>query len=459
MSTVKERLFDLIPFIVISAVLLVSQSIDLMVLHYVAGLIVALLGILVFVTAAFQKNPRTDTGFWIIAAASLFVAVAELLHTVSYNGTELYATLGANVSIQFRVVARLLLSVSSLAGVLLVGTSVRRWRVFLVVGTISVLLIASVYPLRVFPTVYMEGWGLTPFKHITEKLIVVALSLSGVLVFFRRGLFPKDSWIWFAVAFALATITEMVMTGHYDVEFAPSIIALHFLSASSFALYRGFLLIEIESPRQALQSELQLHKDQVSEREMLLREAHHRVKNNLGLIRSIVNLLISTSEAIGKDTLLDLVARISAVEKIHDALYRAESATSDVFIDEYLSSVATELVSSLAAAPVTLDVNLPHVLYASRDATALGILSAEIITNALKYGVPEGGTIRITGTATTGVITIVYSNDGLPFRPGRRGLGTELIETLVRQLDGSMELNTDGETRYTLVLPAGKRTR
>ncbi|ADK82126.1 sensor histidine kinase [Sediminispirochaeta smaragdinae] len=186
-----------------------------------------------------------------------------------------------------------------------------------------------------------------------------------------------------------------------------------------------------------------------AERALLIKEVHHRVKNNLAIISGIISLIIDRGGPYTEQTLEGLSARILAIQKVHDRLYKNDDFHS-IPIQEYLTGLAETIVESFCSFPVFIDVRIAPFSLSTNQAVPLGIFATEVITNAIKYGLQPGGTLRIVGEITTDGVVISFANDGKPFSDGPKGLGSELISSLAQQLGAALNLETGRETCYQL---------
>lgn len=197
------------------------------------------------------------------------------------------------------------------------------------------------------------------------------------------------------------------------------------------------------------------------EKEGLLREVHHRVKNNLALIISLMRL-----EA-GRDAneqtravLLEMQARIRSVVLLNEALYRTESY-SRVRLADYLRQIATHLfqAQTTSAGPVRLVMDLAPVGVEARQAIPCGLIVNELVTNSLKHAFPNGraGEVSIALARGGGAATLRVSDNGIGLPPdlgSRRSqsLGLQLVSDLARQLGGSLE--TGAGATFTISFPS-----
>ncbi len=205
------------------------------------------------------------------------------------------------------------------------------------------------------------------------------------------------------------------------------------------------------------------------EKETLLKEIHHRVKNNLQVISSLLMLQRNQlDDETLRDVLNESISRVRSMSLVHQQLYGIESLSH---ID--LEAYTTELVTSLRAAfgqQGSIAVEVDAGAIDIDQAVPVALILNELLTNAMKYG--QGGAAP-EGQADVGVemrrlandrVEIAVTNYGpeLPedFDPLRaQGLGLKLIQSLVRQLRGTLELDRGGHTRFVVAFTAVARDR
>jgi two-component sensor histidine kinase len=188
-----------------------------------------------------------------------------------------------------------------------------------------------------------------------------------------------------------------------------------------------------------------------ADRALLVREVHHRVKNNLGMIESILHLTALDADDESRALLDDVGARIEAIRGVHDALYRSEEVTRAVGLERYLPRLVEQLTRSLCPFPVQVRSEITPVSITARSAIAVGIIAAEVTTNAIKYGLEPNTELTISAHRDGPMLRLAFSNTGRPYRPAAEpGLGTELMHQLSAQLGGSV--NIDAGERTTVVL-------
>jgi PAS domain S-box-containing protein len=208
-------------------------------------------------------------------------------------------------------------------------------------------------------------------------------------------------------------------------------------------------------------------KKALHEKDILLKEIHHRVKNNMQIVSSLLNLQINReSDANVIGPLRESQSRVFAMALVHEQLYRNESFAS-INLSQYLEKLIVQLSSSFHAVskPEIIACFDPDLTVSLNQAIPCGLLMNEMVTNALKHGYPDNrtGKIRVEGRrSANGMIEISVQDDGvgLPasFDLERTDtLGLSLILGLVRgQLGGSVTMKQDHGTTFTISFLAGE---
>ena len=178
----------------------------------------------------------------------------------------------------------------------------------------------------------------------------------------------------------------------------------------------------------------------------LLREAHHRIKNNLQLVSSLVGVQrAALRDAEARQALKEARRRIGAIARVHEGFYRT-GEIGQVDFGEVLCALRDSLVSGADNQPeIRVEAPPPNVIPAD-TASPLALIANELVMNALKHAFPPGrrGTVTVRcATAPDGTITLTVADDGrgLPpgFAPGAQAsFGLRLVQTLTRQIRGDV---------------------
>ena len=242
-----------------------------------------------------------------------------------------------------------------------------------------------------------------------------------------------------------------------------------FLDLLSSALNQAIAGVRLERERDAARlalGEANVQLEAVVARQAaLLREVNHRVANSLQLIASLVHLQAGALEdEVARAALRDTQARIAAVMQVHRRLYTSDDV-QNVNMEEYLGGLVLELQQSLAAAsggehPIRLQAQ-PIFLNPDK-AVSLGVVVAELVTNAFKYAYPAGeqGEVRVNFEApASDHLRLVVEDDGRGMGAGvsarGTGLGQRVIAAMARSLNSKIEYDPNHcGARAVLAFPA-----
>ena len=188
----------------------------------------------------------------------------------------------------------------------------------------------------------------------------------------------------------------------------------------------------------------------LKEKEVLLQEIHHRVKNNLQIISSLLCLQANrTGSTAVLSALRESQSRVKSMALIHERLYRSPNLAS-VDMGEYTKKLVSHLRHSYRTdhGPVRFTIDIDNIALDITEAIPCGLIINELVTNALKHAFPEGrsGEIAIQlirGTEKQSTLTVKDDGIGLPGHVDFRNspsLGLTLVNSLVTQLDGTIEL-------------------
>jgi len=201
-------------------------------------------------------------------------------------------------------------------------------------------------------------------------------------------------------------------------------------------------------------------KQAVSEKEVLLREIHHRVKNNLAVISSLLRLQArhATEEA-HRHVLEDARARILSMALAHDKLSASQSTTG-VHMDDYMAGLIEDIVCSMAHTSGTINVrkDIQTIFLGLEHAIPLGFIVTELISNALKHAFPEGtsGTIRVIfGSCGADRYQLTVGDDGVGLPENgdlvdHGSLGMKLVKMFVAQLSAEMQIDRQCGTEFRI---------
>jgi two-component sensor histidine kinase len=197
----------------------------------------------------------------------------------------------------------------------------------------------------------------------------------------------------------------------------------------------------------------------LQEKEVLLQEIHHRVKNNLQVVSSLLNL---QSRYIEDEKTLQMFresqSRVKSMALIHERLYRSKDL-AQIDFGEYVQTLTRDLFRSYQAqaGSVALKVDVQDVFLGVDTAIPCGLIINELVSNALKYAFPDDrdGQLCVELASDDGQYVLAVRDNGVGLPDGldiqsTETLGLRLVTTLVRQLRGTVELRSDGGTEFEI---------
>ncbi len=287
------------------------------------------------------------------------------------------------------------------------------------------------------------------------------------------------------LALGIVFLTCLMLTLHIAHVFSKPI---HRLTEYTQTLSRGewpgvlptMAIYEMDKLRQSfdiMQGELKLLIDRLNEeikeknsaneviqkllqdKELLLREVHHRMKNNMNVIVSLFSLQSGMlDDERPKRVLLDAQTRMESMMLLYDKLYCSDSFIN-IDADRYFSEILDQLQLQFQKKSVMIEKHLESISLQSDQLMPLGIIVNELLTNAYKYAFASGsGTIFLGLEKKDGQIILTISDDGVGYDPAPEtseatGFGTRLVRVLVGQIGGSLSIDGTGGTSVVVTLP------
>jgi PAS domain S-box-containing protein len=196
----------------------------------------------------------------------------------------------------------------------------------------------------------------------------------------------------------------------------------------------------------------------LKEKEVLLQEIHHRVKNNMQIISSLLSLQAThTGSEEAAEILKESRGRVKSMAMIHEKLYHSHNL-SQLNIEEYLNNLVQDILRSYSgvSSRITANVEVEDVYLNIDTALPMGLLVNELISNSIKHAFPEGkGDIDVKLELNGNEYILTVSDNGIglpedvdPFHAS--SLGLKLVVSLSIQLEGNLEVRRDGETSFIL---------
>ncbi len=210
-------------------------------------------------------------------------------------------------------------------------------------------------------------------------------------------------------------------------------------------------LVFVASDITARRKSEQMIKKSLKEKEVLLAEIHHRVKNNLAVISGLLQMQQwQTDQQSARDVLQDSQLRVKSIALVHEKLYQSENL-SDIAFDHYVNDLIKEINQTFSHAEkdITFDIDVEPITFSLDQAITCSLLLNELVVNAHKHafkGLKQGKvTVKLWQEGHQGILIVKDNGVGLPPDNKKKSLGMTLINTLAGQLNGEIETyNEDG---------------
>lgn len=264
--------------------LYVLSGINYNLFHLTVEFFAIYIAITIFLIAWNSREFSENDFFVFIGISFLFIGILDAIHTLSYKDMNLFLPLGlsGNLAAQFWMVTRYLHSVSILLSIFFIKWKLRMKTTFLAYGVYTVLFTVLIF-MEMFPICFIEGTGLTPFKIISEYVIIGILVLAIGLLYVRRAEFESNFRFFIVLAIIFMIASEFSFTLYTDVTGLANVIG-HYLKIISFYwVYKALIENSLKKPYQTLFRNLKL-----SERRLL------EERNALAFSKEQIETIITT---------------------------------------------------------------------------------------------------------------------------------------------------------------------
>ena len=213
----------------------------------------------------------------------------------------------------------------------------------------------------------------------------------------------------------------------------------------------------------ALKAERDRLAGSLAEKEVLLQEVHHRVKNNLQVVASLLRLQAESLDSESAEALRESQLRVESMAMIHEQLYESGDLRQ-VNLAEHAGLLMSNLLHAYGADParITGAVAMRPLVLGVDQAIPAGLILNELISNSLKHAFPRGrrGRIDVEGGLADGAVVMTVRDDGAGLPPsfdpaGATSLGLRIVQILSRQLKGTLEIKNEQGSAFRISFPAG----
>ncbi|EOQ96824.1 PAS domain S-box protein [Leptospira wolbachii serovar Codice str. CDC] len=196
----------------------------------------------------------------------------------------------------------------------------------------------------------------------------------------------------------------------------------------------------------------------LKEKALILIEVHHRIKNNMNTIYSLLKIEANSQEDLAHKTiLLDASNRVRSMMLLYDKLYRSEN-TDTISVKEYFPILISEILNIFPnKEKITTNIEVEPVVISAKTISSIGIIINELVTNSIKYSFlnRDSGKISFSAKTENQLLVICYEDDGIPINSSvdlqsPNSFGLNLINMLVKQLKGNVYIESSLGTKYRI---------
>jgi len=462
--------------------------------HTIAELWSIVIAILVSVIVWNSRERLDNTYLLIIGVAYAYVAVFDVLHTLTYSGMNIITGYGTDLPTQLWLLARFVEAFSLFAALFFLNRRVMFWRVNAAYIVFSLSALALVFVFRVFPDAYVAGQGLTDFKVYTEYLISGLLFLALFLLYRKRQNFHKTIFMLLTYSIAFTIISELIFTLYINVFGFFNLLG-HFSKIVSFYfIYLAIAKAGIVRPQESIFRKLADREERLAQANRAKSEfvyfISHQLKNPLTSIQLTADLLkkdsagsltspqkqyISEIEG-SADKIKELINTYLKLARLETGTLPNEPEPLDVNIQfkKLTSTYQRQLEQKKLRCELDISSDTPVIFM---DGHVFELIFDNLLSNAINY--TQSGTITVRSRVKDNVlmVTVADTGQGIPpdardkiftkaFRAGNTraakskgtGLGLYMVKLAVDIIGARINVKSqEGQgTSFTVSLPLDK---
>jgi PAS domain S-box len=243
----------------------------------------------IFIIVWNTRKTITNTFFLIVGISFLFTGTIDLIHTLAYRGMGVFPGTTADLATQLWIAARYFQSITFLVAALFIGRSITKNRTLdtgIIVAACTAAsgaLLAGIMVWHIFPSCFIDGSGLTPFKIISEYIISLILIATAVIIFYKRQFFEREVWHYLIAAQIFLILGELAFTSYISVYGFTNMLGHLFRLISVYLFYRAFVVVGLTRPFDLLFRELRQKTESLQESEERFRRVFETLPIGLWL--------------------------------------------------------------------------------------------------------------------------------------------------------------------------------
>lgn len=306
--------------------------------------------------------------------------------------------------------------------------------------TILTILALGFFLLGILVVYSYQPWNM--IINNSSGLVCILLIIISIIVSFRGHTQSKYYTLAMMIYLAFVFLFTFMINGALEYTpmtrygFVPGVmiemLLFSYLLSNKYHLSKQSVQTYLENEVMNRTSELKLL---VSERELLLKEVHHRVKNNFHMITGLL-WMEEQKDSSAKERFKHLRTRIKSMSIIHEKLYKSKNL-SHINIKEYLDEIIANIITDPKETKITINSDIENIILKFEDALSIGFIATEIINNTFKHNkVKENLSLDIHLVKQNNRVTLSLKDNGIGFdyKDVHDGMGLSLIESFAKNL-------------------------
>ena len=245
----------------------------------------------IFILAWNTRRINDNSYLLFIGIAYVFVAFIDLIHTLAYKGMSVFQGYDANLPTQLWIAARYMQGISLLIASFFIHRKPKSTFVLAGFGSVTILLLMSIFYWQVFPVCYIEGTGLTPFKKISEYVISLIILAAIALLLRDRKAFERRVLLWLVISFLLTIGAELAFVSYVSVYDYSNLIGHLIKLIAFYYIYRALIETGLSRPYDLIFRDLAQSKIPLQQAYDELRKTKEEAEEN----QNILNLFLQYS--------------------------------------------------------------------------------------------------------------------------------------------------------------------
>ncbi len=282
--------------VLILVILYLSTCYSYLLFHALVEIFTIIVAVVIFIIIWNSRHIVQNAYFNFLGISYLFIAIIDLLHTLSFKGMGIFPAGDSNLPTQLWIVARYMQSLSLLAAPLASAKKLNYVRLIHFYAFITLLLLASILYWSIFPDCYLENSGLTLFKKTSEFIISFFLLVSIVLLHPRRRQFDSEVYHLLIASILMTIASDLTFTLYKEVSGIQNLVGHYFKFISFYLLYKAIVETALEKPYALLFRDLKVREEALLESEQKYRNLFENANDSIFIINPRNNKIIDLNE-------------------------------------------------------------------------------------------------------------------------------------------------------------------